>query len=108
MTSTTSALETLRQKRAYQRDRCERELVLGNYDHPEFSRIDLLRDKLEQINRAIRRAEKGKYGTCEDCGARISRARLAAVTEATRCIGCARVIASRNRRFAGRKRSRRA
>ena len=46
---------------------------------------------------ALHRLEDGSYGTCEDCGGRIGRARLEALPTATTCIDCAstanRVIA---------------
>jgi DnaK suppressor protein len=42
-----------------------------------------------QIRAALRRMDQGTYGTCANCGADISPARLAAMPTATECINCA-------------------
>lgn len=47
--------------------------------------IDL---SLERIDHALRKLENGTYGICEDCGARIDRARLEALPQAVYCIEC--------------------
>lgn len=41
------------------------------------------------IQSALERIENGSYGACENCGEDISRPRLEAVPEATRCVSCA-------------------
>jgi len=41
------------------------------------------------IQSALDRIENGSYGNCEKCGEAIGQARLEAVPEATRCVGCA-------------------
>lgn len=38
---------------------------------------------------ALERIENGTYGACDSCGEAIGEARLHAVPEATRCLGCA-------------------
>jgi DnaK suppressor protein len=38
---------------------------------------------------ALERAEAGRYGTCERCGAPIAEERLAALPDATTCVACA-------------------
>jgi DnaK suppressor protein len=43
-----------------------------------------------QIDRAMQHLTEGRYGTCEDCEHLISRERLGAWPEATRCIDCQR------------------
>lgn len=43
-----------------------------------------------QIDRAMQRLTEGRYGTCEDCEHAISRERLSAWPEATRCVDCQR------------------
>ncbi len=43
---------------------------------------------LELIERAIQRLADGKYGICQDCGERISEARLEARPHAVYCIKC--------------------
>ena len=44
---------------------------------------------LAQVRVALARTEDGTYGTCENCGKRISQERLAALPAATTCIRCA-------------------
>ncbi|HHX44338.1 MAG TPA: hypothetical protein GX714_10190 [Chloroflexi bacterium] len=48
--------------------------------------------RLAQIERAMARLEKGQYGVCEECGARIEPERLEAVPYTTLCITCARKL----------------
>ena len=43
---------------------------------------------LELIEQAIQRLADGKYGICQDCGERISEARLEARPHAVYCIKC--------------------
>lgn len=47
-----------------------------------------LEQKLDEIEYALRTAEKGKYGICERCGKPIDPARLAALPETTLCVKC--------------------
>lgn len=44
---------------------------------------------LEQIEAALERVEDGVYGECEECGAKIPKARLDALPYATMCVKCA-------------------
>ena len=46
-------------------------------------------NRIEQVDAALRRIDSGSYGQCEQCHQPIAPARLEAVPEATRCIGCA-------------------
>jgi len=45
--------------------------------------------EIQQLSNAITRIESGNYGTCEQCGENISKARLEVRPEALRCINCA-------------------
>ena len=45
--------------------------------------------EIAQIDRALRRIDGGKYGTCETCGCDIPRARLETLPYATQCVQCA-------------------
>ncbi len=47
------------------------------------------RRELDQINRTLQQIDNGDYGNCQDCGSKISAARLEAVPFASRCIDCA-------------------
>ncbi len=49
----------------------------------------VLRAEARQIRAALGRIEGGTYGTCDNCGDTIPRARLAAQPIATRCVKCA-------------------
>jgi len=44
---------------------------------------------LDKIEAALERIEDGVYGQCEECGAKIPRARLSAIPYATMCVKCA-------------------
>jgi DnaK suppressor protein len=49
-----------------------------------------LEQLLKQVERALRRFDKGVYGVCETCGRAIDPARLRALPHATRCLDCQR------------------
>ena len=60
----------------------------------EFS-LSLLQNQeqaLEQISEALERIRQGSYGTCEECGTAIPKARLQALPYARHCVGCARKV----------------
>jgi DnaK suppressor protein len=43
---------------------------------------------LEEVQRALKKFDKGTYGLCETCGARIERARLEVLPQAKYCLDC--------------------
>ncbi len=45
-------------------------------------------EELKDIEAALARIDEGSYGSCEDCGNEIARARLLAYPTAKRCLGC--------------------
>ena len=47
-----------------------------------------LRDKLADIEQALRKFEEGSYGLCNNCGQPIDPARLEALPQATLCLDC--------------------
>ena len=47
-----------------------------------------LENKLKDINSALEKIKKGKYGRCEECGREISVERLKAYPEAKTCSKC--------------------
>ncbi len=57
-----------------------------------------LERKLEEIDFALRAAEKGTYGICEVCGQPIDPARLKIMPEATMCVQCKAATERRARR----------
>jgi DnaK suppressor protein len=44
---------------------------------------------LAQIETSLERIEEGSYGSCEECGAKIPKARLNAIPYASLCVRCA-------------------
>ena len=56
----------------------------------DLNHADLARDvaELNEIAVALDRIRDGEYGTCENCGGEIARARLDAQPTARRCIRC--------------------
>lgn len=58
-------------------------------DHERFEAMLIeLKHKLELIESALRRIDKGTYGPCENCGNLIDTSRLAAMPTAVYCINC--------------------
>ena len=49
----------------------------------------LARQRVEDVDAAVRRLDAGAYGACRTCRRPIPVARLEAVPEATQCVGCA-------------------
>lgn len=54
----------------------------------EFAMNEHETAELAAIDAALERLAQGLYGQCQDCGAGIPEARLAAYPMALRCIGC--------------------
>jgi RNA polymerase-binding transcription factor DksA len=87
-----------------------RDSELAHVDnHPGDLAGELLEEEIEQteeifieegerrIAEARRALAEGTYGTCRDCGQEIPPARLEAVPEAARCVGCQRRFEGRHR-----------
>ena len=53
-----------------------------------FSEIERDADELRRIETALRRANDGSYGLCQDCDSVIPRPRLEAEPTALRCVRC--------------------
>jgi DnaK suppressor protein len=51
--------------------------------------LNAARHRIAEVDDALRRLDEGSYGTCEQCGAPIPAARLAARPFARRCVACA-------------------
>ena len=51
--------------------------------------LEQARRHLSEYDRALRRLEEGRYGTCEGCGRLIAAEQLAANPEASTCTTCA-------------------
>lgn len=48
--------------------------------------------ELEDVGRALRKLEDGRYGQCECCGRGIGRQRLTAIPEARVCVACTEAV----------------
>lgn len=51
--------------------------------------IDTTRERLADIEAALRKIDEGTYGVCESCGRPIAEARLEARPLSVRCVECA-------------------
>src|SRR5262245_59766461 len=65
-------------------DNSEQEFTLSLMQNEETT--------LESIEAAIEKIEDGVYGTCEECGGAISKARLNAIPHTPTCIKCAQKL----------------
>lgn len=68
---------------------------LGSDSFEEEVTLGLLENEdqlLEEIAAALRRLDQGAFGSCEECGAEISKQRLQALPYTRRCIRCARRV----------------
>ena len=45
-------------------------------------------DRARRLRTALGRAERGEYGTCEECGEEIANRRLAALPDVATCLAC--------------------
>jgi DnaK suppressor protein len=54
----------------------------------EYALAVSIRNRMEQVERALERLADGHYGICEACGDEIPVARLAAFPSVTLCVGC--------------------
>ena len=61
----------------------------------EFAMNEHETAELAAIDAALDRIAQGLYGQCQDCGATIPEARLAAYPMALRCVGC-QTVAEKN------------
>lgn len=52
----------------------------------DFSVLEMTEAALKEVEAALRRLEKGKYGICEVCGEPIDEARLEILPEARYCV----------------------
>jgi RNA polymerase-binding protein DksA len=95
--SLTARLEELEQRLARLSDTASREYSADSAEQAQERENDEVVDSIgdetraaiASIRSALARIAAGTYGTCEVCGEDIAAARLEAIPEATRCIGCA-------------------
>lgn len=86
----TEPMDTLPERVSYEHE------VHDNADDAElersedlrFAEIDVDRQRLSEIEEALRRMDEGSYGVCVACGEDIPRERLLALPTALRCSAC--------------------
>ena len=66
-----------------------------------FAEIDVDRQRLKEIERALRRVDEGTYGVCLACGDDIPRERLMVLPMALRCGECQMAIERAGQRYRG-------
>jgi DnaK suppressor protein len=54
----------------------------------EISLANAVRERIDQVERALERLKQGGYGWCEGCAEPIPPARLAVYPSATQCVSC--------------------
>ncbi len=83
-------LERVRANRTQEpeQDSSERAVQLQNQEVVDALGNDARAD-LEHIKAALARMDAGQYGSCDECGNGIQRARLRAYPLASKCIECA-------------------
>jgi DnaK suppressor protein len=79
-----SSLESLREEVLDELDRAQR---ISEVHFATALESEIV-DASAQLARAVAVLDAGGYGLCEDCGARISAARLSFRPESTRCLSC--------------------
>ncbi|MCK5242729.1 TraR/DksA C4-type zinc finger protein [bacterium] len=75
-----SSSDEVRDTADFASDYYERELAMGL---SETERV-----RLQEVEDALERIDKGKYGKCEECGSQIAPQRLEALPFAKLCIEC--------------------
>ena len=60
----------------------------ANDEEMEFRVAEMRSDEIMQIEEALEKISEGAYGICENCGRKISAARLQAMPAAPLCVGC--------------------
>lgn len=58
------------------------------FDEVRFAEIEVDRNRLSDIDRALQHLAEGRYGVCVECGKDIPRERLLAQPIAIRCAAC--------------------
>jgi DnaK suppressor protein len=89
-----SNLESMREEVLDELDRAQRVSEVNFATALESAIVDAS----AQLGHAVAVLDAGGYGLCEDCGARISAARLSFRPESTRCLTCQGMADSRRSR----------
>jgi RNA polymerase-binding transcription factor DksA len=66
----------------------ERDTASGTGESPFEEHRQRAAERINRLTRALERLAHGEYGACEECGAAIEPARLAAVPEVAACREC--------------------
>jgi len=57
-----------------------------------YRTVEIAGQELALIERALRKIAQGRYGWCENCGRKITAARLQALPHALYCVACQRLL----------------
>ncbi len=86
---TVAELNRLREYLKAEPDPSSDEVDLDVYEREKnLALVRRLEQKVEEIEKALKVAQKGTYGICERCGNPIDPARLKALPETTLCVKC--------------------
>lgn len=86
---TLAELKQLREYLKAEPDPSADEADLDVYEREKnLALVRRLEQKVEEIDKALKIAQKGTYGICERCGNPIDPARLKALPETTLCVKC--------------------
>lgn len=61
---------------------------LASCDEGDWMLLQRADERIPELERAIRRMDRGEFGICERCGAEIAADRLKALPESTLCLKC--------------------
>lgn len=98
---TTAELHRLREYLKADLEPGRDEVDLDVYEREKtLALVRRMEKRIEEINSALRAAQKGTYGICERCGNPIDPARLKALPAARHCIACKNALEKQARRAA--------
>ena len=89
LAQTIAELNRLREYLKEEPERTGDEVDLDVYEREKnLALVRRLELKVDEIEKALKTAQKGTYGICENCGKPIDPARLKALPETTLCVKC--------------------
>ncbi len=100
-TQTAAEVDRLREYLRTDAERASDEVDLDVYEREKtLALVRRMEKRLEEIDTAMRAAQKGTYGICERCGRPIDPERLRALPETTLCVRCKNELEKQARRAA--------
>ncbi len=100
-TQTVAEVDRLRGYLRTDAERASDEVDLDVYEREKtLALVRRMEKRLDEIDLALRAAQKGTYGICERCGRPIDPDRLRALPETTLCVRCKNELEKQARRAA--------